>query len=186
MKRSRANGPGIRTVIWVQGCTIGCPGCFNPSTHSRAPQQLMKSEDLLATVTYDSKDVEGLTISGGEPFEQPEGLLEFLGLVRERTSLSVIVFSGFEIEHIGSISRGPEILQQADVLISGPFVKALRLSRGLRGSSNQRIHLLTDRYSLSQVCEIPSAEVTVDCHGHITVSGIDPPGITGAERKSSP
>ena len=78
LPRSRANGPGVRTVIWLQGCTLCCPGCFNPGTHSAEPRLLMPEADLLARIIADQHEIEGVSISGGEPLQQPEGLLAMI------------------------------------------------------------------------------------------------------------
>ena len=67
--RSRVNGPGLRSVIWVQGCTRGCPGCFNPHTHPHDPRHLLDPE-ALAQRLMRVPDTDGITLSGGEPFEQ--------------------------------------------------------------------------------------------------------------------
>lgn len=172
-------------MIWLQGCSLRCPGCFNPRTHSRSPNRLIRPEDLVTVIKADAVEIEGLTISGGEPLEQPDGLCRLLDGVRNDTSLSVILFSGLEMEEIGAMPLGSDILRGIDVLIAGRFVQARRLSRGLRGSSNQRIHLLTDRYSLSQIEETPVAEVIVDPEGRLTLSGIDPPELSGTGVTSS-
>ncbi len=181
MESSRANGPGVRIATWLQGCSLRCPGCFNPQTHSKAPRLLMRIEDLVETIKADREEIEGLTISGGEPLEQPDGLYRLMEGVRESTSLSVILFSGLEMEEIRALPQGPDILQRTDVLIAGRYVEALRLPRGLRGSSNQRIHLLSDRYRLRELEETPVAEVSVDGQGRITISGIDPPRLFGTD-----
>jgi anaerobic ribonucleoside-triphosphate reductase activating protein len=139
----------------------------------------MQVEDLVETIQVDSEEIEGLTISGGEPLEQPEGLYRLLEGVRESTPFSVILFSGLDMEEIRALPQGPDILRRTDVLIAGRYVEALRLSRGLRGSLNQRIHLLSDRYRLQELEETPVAEVSVDGQGRITISGIDPPALSG-------
>ena len=72
LPRSRANGLGVRTVIWLQGCTLRCPGCFNPGTHSAEPRLLMPEADLLARIIADQHEIEGVSISGGEPWRNDE------------------------------------------------------------------------------------------------------------------
>lgn len=181
MERSRANGPGVRTVIWLQGCSLHCPGCFNPQTHSRAPRLRMRVEALLETIRAGETGIEGVTISGGEPLEQQDGLCRLLVRIRAVTSLSVILFSGLEMKEIVALPQGPDILRRIDVLIAGRYVETLRLSRGLRGSSNQRIHFLTDRYRLRELENTPVAEVSVDGQGRLIISGIDPPRLVGTD-----
>ena len=175
LPRSRANGPGVRTAIWFQGCHLDCPGCFNPGTHCSEPRTLIHVNALAAQIIADQHEMEGITISGGEPMEQAEGLFELLGLIRTETELSVLLFSGHTLREITDMPLGPQILEQVDVLIDGRYEAGLRLARGLRGSSNQRIRLLTDRYSLEDIQRTPAAEVHIRADGTVAVSGISPP-----------
>src|SRR6266545_7596698 len=94
MARSRANGPGTRFAIWFQGCSLGCPGCFNPATHPAAAGQRVRVGELVDRVLAERHAIEGVTVSGGEPFEQPEALLALAQSLRPH-GLSVLVFSGF-------------------------------------------------------------------------------------------
>src|SRR6185503_15645618 len=80
LPQSRANGPGTRFVIWFQGCTLACPKCFNPITHPDAPKLSITIEGLIAQIKSVEAQIEGLTISGGEPLQQAAGLL---GLLRQ-------------------------------------------------------------------------------------------------------
>ncbi len=171
--RSRANGPGVRAVVWVQGCSLGCPGCFNPGTHAPGQGNERPVAELVDWVAGQGPAIEGLTVSGGEPFEQPDGLLELVSAVRA-AGRSVLVFSGFTVEEIRARPGGPAILDQIDVLVDGRYLAGERLGRGLRGSANQRIHLLSDRYTLAQVEATPEAEIRIDAAGGLTISGVAP------------
>lgn len=177
MPRSHANGPGVRTVIWFQGCTLGCPGCFNPATHAAAAQQLVSVAALIERLIADAPAIEGITMSGGEPLQQPAALLQLLSAARARTTLSVLLLSGYSLSEIRQMPLGPAILAHVDVLIAGRYVQARRLARGLRGSANKAVHLFTDRYTLEDIEHVPAAEVWIDAAGHIAISGIAPPTI---------
>jgi anaerobic ribonucleoside-triphosphate reductase activating protein len=177
LPRSRANGPGIRTAIWVQGCSLQCPGCFNPETHAHEPRLLVQVEPLVRELEHAGSAIEGITISGGEPLEQPHGLVNLLRRIRERTRLSVILFSGYTLPEIERMPHADPVLARVDVLVAGRFVGALRRSHGLRGSSNQTIHLLSDRYRLHEVEESPVGEISIDRQGAVSVTGIDPPRV---------
>lgn len=170
-RRSRANGPGVRTVIWVQGCTLACPGCFNPATHPAGGDQV-EVEALAREVR--AAAVDGVTISGGEPFEQPEALL---ALVTALAGTSLIVFSGFTRGEIERQPLGPAILARIDVLIDGRYVERRRLARGLRGSANQVVHLLSARHRTEDIESTPVGEVVIGPDGEVRVSGVDPPGV---------
>jgi anaerobic ribonucleoside-triphosphate reductase activating protein len=174
LESSCANGPGLRVVLWLQGCPLGCPGCFNPQTHARAGGQAMAVDDLADRLDALSPTVEGLTISGGEPLQQAAALGRLLAAVRRRTALSVVLFSGFEWEEIEATSGSGEVLAHLDVLIAGRFDQARRVARGLIGSSNKTMHFLTDRYGPEDFGELPEAELIVQSDGSLVLSGIDP------------
>ncbi|MBI3097682.1 MAG: radical SAM protein [Planctomycetes bacterium] len=175
LPRSRANGPGLRTVIWFQGCTLGCPGCFNPETHSAEPRNVVSSKSLLSDVVRDAAGIEGVTISGGEPLQQAEGLLSLLAGIRRSTPLSIILFSGYRRFEIELLPLGPQILEHLDVLIDGRYVERRHLGSGLRGSSNQIIHLLTSRYTVGDLLRTPEGEILIDPAGKLTLSGVCAP-----------
>jgi anaerobic ribonucleoside-triphosphate reductase activating protein len=177
LPRSRANGPGVRFTVWFQGCTLGCPGCFNPDTHSTEPRLLTPVNALLDDIAACGNRIDGVSLSGGEPLQQPDGLLALTDGIRNRTDLSVLLFSGYTLPEIDAMPLGPKILRHLDVLIAGRFDVAQRLTRGLRGSDNQRVHLLTDRYTMQEIEAAPSAEVHVAPDGTVTVSGIGPPHV---------
>ena len=167
--RSRANGPGARFVVWLQGCTLGCPGCFNPATHAQGGRSVTV-EALLAQIP---DDVEGISLSGGEPLQQAAGAAALLGAARAR-GLSTLVFSGYTLAEIEQLPGGPAVLAATDVLIDGRYVASERLARGLRGSANQRIHVLTPRYALADVEATPVAEIRIGPTGEVVLTGVDP------------
>jgi len=169
--RSRANGPGVRFVVWFQGCSLGCPGCFNPGTHA-AGGTATDVVALLATIAA-TAGIEGVTLSGGEPFEQPEAALALLRGARE-LGLSTLAFSGFAIDELRARPLGEELLAALDVLIDGRYVAGERLGTGLRGSANQRIHLLGPRYTRADVEATPVAEVRIAPDGTVVLTGVDP------------
>jgi anaerobic ribonucleoside-triphosphate reductase activating protein len=170
--KSKANGPGTRSVVWFQGCSVQCPGCFNPLTHSFQPNQLIEPSELAKEIVFQSKETEGITISGGEPFDQLAGLLIFLQAIRSLSQLSVILFSGYSFDKISKMPQSIEIMQNVDVLIAGPFDKTRLQQKNLAGSSNKTYHFFTDKYSLKDFETIPEAEIVIDSQGNITFSGI--------------
>ncbi|MFT3694352.1 MAG: 4Fe-4S single cluster domain-containing protein [Kofleriaceae bacterium] len=169
--RSRANGPGARFVVWMQGCTLGCPGCFNASTHDASGGREIAVEDLLAEMA--TAKVEGLSLSGGEPMQQIDATVELLRGARA-LGLSTLAFSGYTIDEIRALPRGDEALALLDVLIDGRYVSTERLASGLRGSANQRIQLLTERYSLADVEATPVAEIRISKTGEAVLTGVNP------------
>jgi anaerobic ribonucleoside-triphosphate reductase activating protein len=190
--RSRANGPGARFVVWFQGCTLGCPGCFNPTTHDAAAGRAVAIDELIDQLTRASRgagtpmalpagrvakrpvgSIEGLSLSGGEPLQQPEAARALLDAARG-LGLSTLAFSGYAIEEIRALPGGPAVLDRLDVLIDGRYRAGERLATGLRGSANQRIQLLTGRYSRADVEATPVAEIRIGPTGDVILTGVDP------------
>ena len=174
--RSRANGPGSRFVVWFQGCTLGCPGCFNPSTHQAAGGRAVPLDELigeLSRAAAGADRIDGLSLSGGEPLQQPEAALALLQAARG-LGLSTLAFSGYTIDEIRRLPGGPAVLDQLDVLVDGRYVSRERLAIGLRGSANQRIQLLTGRYREADVAATPVAEIRIGPTGEVILTGVDP------------
>jgi anaerobic ribonucleoside-triphosphate reductase activating protein len=174
LPRSRANGPGTRMVIWFQGCTLGCPACFNPSTHPPSAEWMVSVPDLVKQIVCAADEIEGVSISGGEPLQQAPALMALLQDIRKQTHASVLLFSGYTRLEIDRMPLGPSILGLADVLIAGRYVQRLHDGRGLRGSSNQDVCFLTPRYGPDDLSRIPRTEVRIGATGIVEVTGIRP------------
>jgi anaerobic ribonucleoside-triphosphate reductase activating protein len=171
---SKANGPGERAVLWVQGCSLGCAGCFNPETHRRAGGTAVPVGELVERLDRLAPNVEGLTMSGGEPFQQRRPVQQLLRRVRARTALSVLVFTGYAWGEVQRMPGVEDMLSHVDVLVAGRYDAEQRVAGQLRGSANQTVHFLSDRYAQPDVREVPQAEVVIDPDGEVTLSGIDP------------
>ncbi len=141
---TRALGPGLRAVAWVQGCPFRCRGCLASDWIPQSPARRMTPPELAAELLR-SPDVTGLTFSGGEPMEQAAGLAETARLARRERDLTLICFTGFRREELDGRAGAAELLAETDVLIDGRYVDARNDDRGLRGSDNQRVHHLTGR-----------------------------------------
>jgi anaerobic ribonucleoside-triphosphate reductase activating protein len=118
--------------------------------------------------------VEGLTVSGGEPMQQRHSLLPLLRRVRAETDLSVLVFSGYTWDEIGRMRGAASLLATIDVLIAGRYDQCSHLARGLRGSANKTVHLLTPRYRMEDIDDVPRTEIVIEENGDVIVTGIDP------------
>jgi anaerobic ribonucleoside-triphosphate reductase activating protein len=174
---TRAEGPGERTAVWVQGCTIRCPGCFNPhmwSTRGGKPS----TPDALVTQILDA-GTDGLTLLGGEPFDQAAALSQVAAGVRE-TGRSVMTFTGYRTDELRrAIAAGRHdvaaLLDQTDLLVAGPFIaNQLDLVRPWVGSTNQEFVLLTNRIasSVEALTAAPDRlEITVDASGQVAING---------------
>lgn len=148
---SIVNGPGLRAVVWTQGCPIHCKGCQNPETWDFEAGMLVDVEEVKDRLRA-LKGQSGLTFCGGEPTVQAEACLELAKFAHEEMGWNVWSFSGFTYEAIKK--RGgaaAEFIKELDALIDGPFVLAKRdLTLKFRGSTNQRILLLKDGEIIGQ------------------------------------
>ena len=150
IKSSRVNGPGDRFVIWTQGCRKMCKNCYNPETWSHYRNNLIDIDLLVEEIKNSSTT--GVTISGGDPFEQPEELFYLLGEIKQLDlSDGVIVFSGYTIDEIRVREELRKCLDYIDVLIDGLYIDEKRITNGLAGSSNQEFHFLTDKISRDNI-----------------------------------
>lgn len=140
----RTLGPGVRYALWVQGCPHRCLGCVAPEAQALDGGTALETAALAWEILLSG--VKGLTISGGEPFLQPKALAELIRTVRRRRDLGVIVYTGYLYEELLADPAARALLEETDLLIDGPYVKALDDGKSLRGSSNQRVIPLTERY----------------------------------------
>lgn len=137
-----ALGPGERTGVWTRGCTIRCPGCS--ADHAWEFLEEYKTRTAWAAdeiLKFVRAGCRALTISGGEPFDQPEALDALLGAAREGGVNDIMVYSGYAYETLKA--RHAAILEKIDALVDSPFVAGARSYERWRGSSNQNLILLT-------------------------------------------
>lgn len=136
---SIVDGPGLRYAVFTQGCPHHCFGCHNPKSHDINGGYLEDINQLLEDIDNNIL-LDGVTISGGEPFIQPKPLIEFVKEVKKR-HLHVMIYSGYTFEEILSMGEEErELLAMCDTLVDGRFENSLRsLTLRYKGSSNQRI-----------------------------------------------
>jgi anaerobic ribonucleoside-triphosphate reductase activating protein len=169
---SRANGPGLRAVIWVQGCTLNCPGCFNPQTHSSREGTRMDVNEIFQQIIALGTSIEGVTLSGGEPLQQLQPILALLKRIRKETSLSTLVFSGYTWQEIEQFPSSQELVACIDVLIAGRYDATQPLFTGLVSSANQVPLFFSNRYTHADLLAVPPAEVILSPDGEILASGV--------------
>jgi anaerobic ribonucleoside-triphosphate reductase activating protein len=174
---SAVNGPGQRAVIWLQGCDLRCPGCFNPDFLEVRPARTVRTE-VLVEWALGLAGVEGITLSGGEPTLQAEGLVPLCRALQDQ-GLGVVSYSGHRYEELLDQARSrpalTELLGTLDLLIDGPYERRLAPGGLWRGSANQRLVPLSERYE--QACKdadarglVGAVEVHV-AHGSATWTG---------------
>ena len=157
LQDSNTNGPGNRDVIWVQGCSIKCPGCFNEHLWDFAERYMIPVDGLIEKFKGRIGRIEGVSILGGEPIHQSYALSHFLKGIKA-LGLTTVVYTGFTYEHL--IKQKNEwidsVLQNTDILIDGAFKEEKKnINLIWRGSTNQRILFLRDAYSEN---DIPKSE----------------------------
>ena len=176
---STANGPGERVVVWVQGCSLACSECWNSETHP-----FVKDKDMLISELADwilNQNVEGVTFSGGEPFQQAPALELLISFIKERRpELSIGSFTGYTLQELrdgkfnwwhpelrtmipGDAKLSNAILKQMDFIIAGRYNQLQRCDdKPLCGSRNQEVHFLSSRYNHK------------DLHANIVEMVVDP------------
>ncbi|MDD5089601.1 MAG: 4Fe-4S single cluster domain-containing protein [Candidatus Wallbacteria bacterium] len=137
-----ALGPGVRSGIWFQGCRARCKGCI--ATHAQPFDQSKRipvSEVLRLTGIHAALGAEGLTVSGGEPFDQPAALREILNGARRQAFTDILIYSRYRIEDL--IRKFPWIREFADAVVDGEFQAGNASLSHWKGSGNQRMCLVT-------------------------------------------
>jgi anaerobic ribonucleoside-triphosphate reductase activating protein len=184
---SSVNGPGNRAVLWFQGCNLGCKGCWNPETHEFNLKKETPIEEIYTWIDG-LKDIEGITFSGGEPMQQAQHLYFILHYIKtNRPELSIGMFTGYSKKELeegkfrwhkdsdgdwqqGSLKLWNEIKQFIDFAVTGRYNQLVKTEKlGLRGSRNQEILFLSDRYSEKDI-EDQAIEITID-DDLVTITG---------------
>jgi anaerobic ribonucleoside-triphosphate reductase activating protein len=159
-------GPGRRTVIWVQGCSLGCKGCWNNDIWPFKGGSFERVEDIIGSV---GNDVEGITLLGGEPLQQPRAVLRLIELAKS-SGLTVMLYTGFEPHELKGDAATALLL--SDIAIVGRYVHEKRnTSLRWRGSSNQRILIMSEKYHDLELEERNEFEIHLDEDGSINVFG---------------
>lgn len=187
LDQSRVNGPGSRSVIWLQGCSLNCPGCWNPLSHSFNGGFTVEIASIVQWVAdlHAEGLIEGLTISGGEPLEQASVLLALLHALRRRIpDFSIGLFSGYtekELANGAFLSRDANpsshqanlwraIRLHLDFAVLGRFNGHRPSNQPLISTQNQALLLLSDRHAASDFSPL-SVEFTIDSQGATQITG---------------
>jgi anaerobic ribonucleoside-triphosphate reductase activating protein len=166
---SDVDGPGTRAVIHFAGCSIGCPGCFNPHTHSGSAPGVWSGDahSIAREMVAMSPHV---TISGGEPTDQDQALYELLIALRLEGAESVVMFTGRRVEWIRARRDNWSAIESEgliDTVIDGPYIAKLdETDAVMRGSSNQRIIHYTTRFSDSDF-QNRDIEINIGAEGFV-------------------
>ena len=174
LKKTKVEGPGIRFCIWVQGCSKHCEGCYAKNSWDKNGGYSVDIDELFEEIK-NSKEIEGVTFLGGEPFEQAKEL-SFLAKKIKELDLSILTFSGNTYDELLKKNNIyiNELLKYTDLLIDGGFEKdKFDLSRAWIGSKNQRYIFLSDRYSEKDILDIKNkVEMRIQKNGEIFMNGM--------------
>jgi anaerobic ribonucleoside-triphosphate reductase activating protein len=189
---SRVNGPGLRAVIYFQGCTLGCRNCWNPATHSfSGPERSVTEIANSVMLAHEARPLDGVTFSGGEPMQQADALLLLIEALRARLrGLSIGMYSGYSEHELASglywcrtdLSQQTRkriwrnISGHLDFAILGRYVAGRPSTLPLRSSSNQKLAILSNRYR-GEDFGTQEFEVEIDPKGAIQVTGFPTSGI---------
>lgn len=173
-------GPGRRLAVWFQGCSVRCPGCVSMDTWAPQPANATVEQVLAGSPAV--READGLTVTGGEPFDQPEALLALLRGWRSLNGGDVLVFSGHPLEAL--TPRLQEFEGLVDCLIADPFRASAGQTLALRGSDNQRMVCLTElgraRFARFERPLVPGDRALDvlfdDATGEVFMAGIPMPG----------
>ncbi len=172
---TRALGPGQRAVVWFQGCTLSCGGCIAASMNA-APPMLRTTPRALADWIL-STGIDGFTLSGGDPFDQPlDALAELLEIVRSESPLGAMVYTGRTLSQLQCLDdpNALRCLRAIDILVDGPYIEELNDGLGWRGSSNQVVHVIGPRSAGAEAGAVTTRklELRVAPNGLVSFTGL--------------
>ena len=187
---SRTNGPGLRAVMYVQGCSLNCRGCWNPDTHPFAGTE-QAPEQVARRIIAGASALDGVTISGGEPMQQAHDLLVTLQTLHaDAPDLSIGIYSGYSLRELiaGRFQTREsstqeerarlwrEIRRYLDFAVLGRYVESRPGDLPLRSSINQDLQLFSDRYSTADFAPL-EVEVQIGSDGVVQITGFPLLGI---------
>ena len=192
VRGNRVNGPGLRAVVYFQGCTLGCQDCWNPETHVFAGKEWSIAEVTnLVVSAHQESALEGVTFSGGEPMQQADALLVLIESLRDRLpALSFGMYSGYSEAELSSghywcrseLTRRTKqdiwrsIRSHLDFAVLGRYAAGQPSTLSLRTSANQKLALFSERYRELEF-EPQEVEVQIDTQGTVHVTGFPIAGI---------
>ena len=169
----------MRAVLWVQGCEFSCTGCIVPESWKNTKGEEIEV-DTCAVWLLSQPEIEGVTLSGGEPMLQAAALVNLIDTIQAERSLGIVCYTGFRFEQLqysGNLAQR-ELLHRIDLLIDGPYIEELHDDLLWRGSRNQRLLPLSNRYRnlvhhrLIRADHSAGLEFVTDASGEISFAGV--------------
>jgi len=167
---SHIYGPGPRFVVWFQGCSLGCRGCWNQQMWSFASQNLVHRQQLFEQIN-NTPDVQGVTFLGGEPLQQHQTrwLVE---RIRQETELTIFLYTGYTLGELQERHDWRSLWYNCDVIVTGRYQDALRdINLQWRGSRNQEVVYPPWSRITMQPSQVNEVEIIIDENGKMTILG---------------
>ena len=172
LDRSEIYGPGLRSVLWLQGCTLACKGCWNTQYWPTKGGDEIEVSQVLSELD-DLPDIEGITLLGGEPLQQAEATLALIEGCKER-DLSIFLYTGYDPSEFDETMQA--CFDASDIAVTGRYVQELRdTTLRWRGSRNQQVHFISDFYDASVLEERTEVECHILPNGELTIVGYAEP-----------
>ena len=175
LPHSNVNGPGSRFVLWLQGCSHGCARCFNAAMQAPKKATLLSIPSVYSLIIKNRKYIEGVTYTGGEPFDQAAGLFQLTKMLKH-DGLSVMSYTGYTLEELRRSRAGSKLklLKELDLLIDGPFLYEAGACNGWRGSANQQCHVFDANLRPENNDSENAMEIIINEQGDIALTGFFP------------
>jgi len=161
-KSNYVNGNGNRYVLWLQGCDLGCVGCWNQQTWSFEDKTLKSVDEIFEELMGLEDSLDGITFSGGEPFLQAKELSLLAKKIKKNTNLGIQIFSGYELEELVK-EEDEKLLKYTDVLVAGRFDQT-------KENNNQKVYILNDSQEFWEF-DNTDVEIEIDDDLNIKMTG---------------
>lgn len=167
-------GKGKRIAVWVQGCSLACKGCISKTLQTKTGGKNIEIEYLINEIVKVNRDFSGISITGGEPFQQYKELIAFCASVKKLTNLDIYVFSGYSLNELYQLFPDKLFLKYIDFLLDGRYEKNKHDDQNVRGSTNQSLYMFKNNKAVLQENYFESNEVSikVDDDMQVYLSGI--------------
>ena len=166
-EHSTIYGPGVRFVIWTQGCTLACKGCWNKQFWAKSGTK-MQVNSLIAQIAS-TEGIEGITLLGGEPLQQAEPVLKIIQAV-QKLGLSVFLYTGYDVEEFNETMQA--CFDNSDIAITGRYIQEKRdINLRWRGSTNQIVHYPSELYTNLKIEERNEVEFVINEEGGVSMFG---------------
>lgn len=160
LKSSFVNGPGKRAVIWTQGCSLNCKGCFNPDTHPFDKKPVDAKE---LAIKLSRLDMDGITISGGEPLDQSESILAFIEEYKKNSKGTILLFTGYHFKEIEKDYNKLNVIRTVDAVLAGRYKPGLVWC-------NKELLIITGKIKAEELKPLTSVELNINLN-EVIVTG---------------